>query len=66
MLFLSMVQAASIFVMDDDLMGHSKENSQLIIEFPNYLSVDQLLESVSCSSVNHWIITKSGHHMTLE
>ena len=39
-------KAASIFVMDDDLTGHSGENSHLIIEFPNFLSVDQLLESV--------------------
>ncbi|KAL8494007.1 hypothetical protein ACS0TY_024982 [Phlomoides rotata] len=39
-------KAASIFVGDDDSMGQNKQNSQLIIEFPNCLSVDQLMESV--------------------
>ncbi|PIN06737.1 putative transmembrane protein cmp44E [Handroanthus impetiginosus] len=46
----SLAKAASLFVVDDeslpDSLGSSKHNSQLTIENPNLLSVDQLLQSV--------------------
>ncbi|KAG8367897.1 hypothetical protein BUALT_Bualt16G0120500 [Buddleja alternifolia] len=47
----SLEKAVSIFGIDDDSLQDSidcslKQNSQLTIEFPNLLSVDQLLQSV--------------------
>ncbi|XP_051149119.1 protein SEMI-ROLLED LEAF 2-like [Andrographis paniculata] len=43
----SLDKAVSLFIIDDDLLNDSNvQNSKLMIEAPNLLSVDQLLQSV--------------------